>query len=158
MGHRGPVSYGLGASGPWGLEPSRNQSVNQSIIPPKLWLQLTKLHRVASQKTVTLKRFSRLLQILLVNNFLRIGMKTSRSAWIRIVIPICMSAQLFLLNKVIYTLHVSTNKVIFRPILYTLNHTMLCTHWEPSVFTPVKYLSHIICKLLFISRNIWPAY
>ena len=27
--------------------------------------------------------------------------------------------------------------------LYRLSHRMLCTHWDPSVFTLVKYLSHI---------------
>jgi len=37
-------------------------------------------------------------------------MKTSQSAWIRIVILICTSAQLFLFHKVICRLHVSTNK------------------------------------------------
>jgi len=38
---------------------------------------------------------------------LLVSMKTSRSAWIRIVILICTSAQLFLLHKVICRLHVS---------------------------------------------------
>jgi len=37
-------------------------------------------------------------------------MKTLRSAWIRIVILICTSAQLFLLHKVICRLHVSTTE------------------------------------------------
>jgi len=27
--------------------------------------------------------------------------------------------------------------------LYRLSHRMLCTHWDPSVCTSVKYLSHI---------------
>jgi len=31
MGHKGPVILGLGASGPWGLEPNCNQSIKQSI-------------------------------------------------------------------------------------------------------------------------------
>ena len=35
--------------------------------------------------------------------------------------------------------------VIFTPILYRLSHGMLCTHWDHSVFTSVKYLSQIIC-------------
>ena len=37
-------------------------------------------------------------------------MKTSRSAWMSIVILISTSAQLFLKRKVICRLHVSTNK------------------------------------------------
>jgi len=36
---------------------------------------------------------------------------------------------------------------IFKPYemiwLYKLSRRMLCTHWDPSVFTSVKYLSHI---------------
>jgi len=30
VGHKGPVNYGLGALGPWGLQPNHNQSINQS--------------------------------------------------------------------------------------------------------------------------------
>ena len=50
--------------------------------------------------------------------------KTSRRTWIRIVILICMSAQLFLLHKVICRLHVSTNKQSSSE-LYRLSHRKL---------------------------------
>jgi len=35
---------------------------------------------------------------------------------------------------------------IFKPYHFPLSHRMLCTHWDPSVFTSVKYLSHIIFR------------
>jgi len=44
--------------------------------------------------------------------------------------------------------------IIFRPILYKLSHRMLCTHWDPSVFTSVKYLSQIICLGKVNVRNV----
>jgi len=80
--------------------------------------------------------------------------ETSRCAWIRIVILICTSAQLFLLHKVICRLHVSTNKYSSSGLFFTGCHRMLCTHWDRSVFTSVKYLSYIICLGKWYGLNI----
>ena len=68
MGHKGPVIYGLGASGSSGLEPNRNQSINQTFknlktvafvdLIPRIfdrqismsWRYIIKMEEVHSQK------------------------------------------------------------------------------------------------------------
>jgi len=72
-------------------------------------------------------------------------MKASRCAWIRIMILIVyVSTTVFITqgNYIGYMFRLLNNHL--HACSLQLSHKMLCTHWDPSVFTSVNYLSQII--------------
>ena len=76
---------------------------------------------------------------------LSIWIKASRCAWLRIMILIVY------VSTTVFITQGNCIGYMFRPLnsnrqacSYMLSHRMLCTHWDPSVFTSVQYLSQII--------------
>ena len=75
-------------------------------------------------------------------------MEASRSAWIRIIILILYVSTTVLITQGNYVGYIYMFRLLnshLQAYSLQLSHRMLCTHWDPSVFTSVEYLSHIIC-------------